>query len=215
MTSNVTPIFDSEPVTEGLHKRGWWVQQHYFDAELIQQLAEELQALRNAGALHAAGIGRGREHQHDTSIRRDAIHWLTGETSPQRRYLERMETLRREINRDLFLGLFEFETHYAFYEPGAFYKKHLDSFRGAANRVISAVTYLNQDWPADGGGELLIFDLGSETPSYKVAPEAGTLVVFLSEEIPHEVFPATRQRASIAGWFRVNSSSHRQLNLPL
>ena len=37
-----------------------------------------------------------------------------------------------------------------------------------------------------------------------VLPELGTLVIFLSEDIPHEVLPAMRDRYSIAGWFRVN-----------
>lgn len=204
-----------ESLTDSMRQRGWWVGRHYFDTELIEQLAEELQALRSAGALHAAGIGRGREHQIDASIRCDAIRWLTRETTPQRRYLDCMEALRQEINRELFLGLFEFEAHYAFYEAGAFYKKHLDSFRGAANRVVSAVTYLNLNWPKDAGGELLLYDQDNGAAVYEVMPEAGTLVVFLSEEIPHEVAVSRRQRASIAGWFRVNTASHRHLNPPL
>ena len=33
-------------------------------------------------------------------------------------------------------------------------------------------------------------------------PEGGSLVVFLSAELPHEVLPASRERMSIAGWFR-------------
>jgi len=32
------------------------------------------------------------------------------------------------------------------------------------------------------------------------------LVIFLSEEFPHEVLPANTHRYSIAGWFRVNNS---------
>ncbi|MGR8935965.1 MAG: 2OG-Fe(II) oxygenase [Gammaproteobacteria bacterium] len=214
MTASPSPIFDNESLTEGLRKRGWWAQRHYFDCDLIEQLAAELHTFRNNGGLHAAGIGRGRERQLVTSIRNDTIRWLDGATLPQRRYLERMEALRQDINRELFLGLFEFEAHYAYYQPGAYYQKHLDSFRGAANRVVSAVTYLNRDWPADCGGELLIFNPGDDSEICRIQPDAGTLVVFLSEEIPHAVVPATRKRASIAGWFRVNSSSHSCLNPP-
>ena len=38
----------------------------------------------------------------------------------------------------------------------------------------------------------------------EVRPEFGTLAVFLSEDIPHEVIPARRERFSIAGWHRCN-----------
>ena len=41
-------------------------------------------------------------------------------------------------------------------------------------------------------------------PAGLIAPKPGTLVVMLSERIPHEVRPAARERLSLAGWFRVN-----------
>ncbi|WP_338057695.1 2OG-Fe(II) oxygenase [Shewanella japonica] len=39
-----------------------------------------------------------------------------------------------------------------------------------------------------------------------VTPSLGTIVVFLSEEFPHEVLPAKLDRYSIAGWFCLNNS---------
>jgi len=50
--------------------------------------------------------------------------------------------------------------------------------------------------------------------SWGVLPQLGTLVVFLSEEFPHEVLAAQRDRYSIAGWFRVNSSTAQQIDPP-
>ena len=35
---------------------------------------------------------------------------------------------------------------------------------------------------------------------------SGKLVIFMSEQIPHEVLPTRKPRASIAGWFRCNAS---------
>jgi SM-20-related protein len=49
----------------------------------------------------------------------------------------------------------------------------------------------------------------------KVVPLMGTLVTFLSEEFPHEVLPAARDRYSIAGWFRVNTSATDKVDPPL
>ena len=48
----------------------------------------------------------------------------------------------------------------------------------------------------------------------RVCPAAGTMVIFLSEEFPHEVLPATQDRYSIAGWFRINSSNGYSVDPP-
>ena len=47
-----------------------------------------------------------------------------------------------------------------------------------------------------------------------VIPLMGTLVVFLSEKVPHEVSAAKRLRHSIAGWFRVNTSLGPHIDPP-
>ena len=83
-----------------------------------------------------------------------------------------------------------------------FYEKHLDSFRGSKNRVVTTVYYLNDDWNEKNGGELVIYD---EDNNYlkTVTPQINTLVVFLSDKFPHEVLAANKKRFSIAGWFRI------------
>ncbi|MCE8028746.1 2OG-Fe(II) oxygenase [Halomonas daqingensis] len=194
-------------LVDALVEQGWFVGEGFLDAELCQALHRELMEMAERDALAAAGIGRGDEHQLRRDIRGDAIRWLDRESLAQRRYLEAMGELQRELNQALFLGLFEYEAHFAHYPPGAFYKKHLDSFRGRANRVVSTVGYLNPAWPADGGGEMAIF--AADEPEREVArvrPEAGNFACFLAETVPHEVLPTRLPRASIAGWFRRNAS---------
>ena len=51
-------------------------------------------------------------------------------------------------------------------------------------------------------------------PFARVMPRMGKLAVFLSEEFPHEVLPARRDRYSIAGWFRVNTSTTERPDPP-
>ncbi|KAA0011137.1 2OG-Fe(II) oxygenase [Billgrantia pellis] len=194
-------------LVDALVERGWYVGEGFLDTELCQALCRELTDMAERDALAAAGIGRGDGHQLRRDIRGDAIRWLDRGSLAQRRYLDAMGELQRELNQALFLGLFEYEAHFAHYPPGAFYKKHLDSFRGRANRVVSTVGYLNPDWPADGGGEMAIFAV--DDPKREVArvhPEAGNFACFLSETVPHEVLPTRLPRASIAGWFRRNAS---------
>ena len=113
------------------------------------------------------------------------------------------------------LGLFTFESHFAHYAPGAFYKTHLDAFRGQANRILSVVLYLNPDWADDEGGEMVLYqETEPNQKLFTVKPELGTLAVFLSEEFPHEVLPAKRDRYSIAGWYRVNTSTGNKVDPP-
>ena len=79
-------------------------------------------------------------------------------------------------------------------------------FKGQQNRVLSLVVYLNPGWQHEDGGELVLYRDESDAEGIRVTPLMGTVVVFLSEEFPHEVLPAQRDRYSIAGWFRVNTS---------
>lgn len=195
----------AQELVEALAQQGWWIGKHYLDLALIEPLSTEANQLYQAQTMTAAGIGRGQQFQRNAQIRQDFIHWLNGETEIQRNYFSQMEALRQLLNRTLFLGLFEFEAHYAIYPPGAYYKKHLDSFQGAANRIISTVTYLNTNWPDHGGGQLHIYAPESDQIIQTVVPEAGTMAIFLSEEIAHEVQTSHFQRASIAGWFRLKS----------
>lgn len=206
-----------DTLLDDLVTQGWSCQPDFFSPELIDALVAELEDLEARDALAHAGIGRLKEHQRVSSIRGDAIHWLSRESPAQQTYLALLDELRAEINQALFIGLFEFEAHFARYPAGAFYKRHVDSFQGRANRIISTVTYLNHHWPADGGGEMVLFESQQQGPDgfdpdapaheiTRVRPEAGTLVCFLSDTVPHEVLPTRLPRASIAGWFRRNAS---------
>lgn len=154
--------------------------------------------------LTPAGIGRHQSHHNNERIRTDKTRWLDGTTAPQQAYLALMADLQQQLNRQLFMGLKDYECHYARYDDGDFYKKHLDAFRGRGNRRVTTVLYLNDGWQPDHGGELLIYPEKGGEPLYQVMPEGGTLVCFLSECFPHEVLPARRPRLSIAGWFRID-----------
>jgi SM-20-related protein len=167
-----------------------------------------------------AGIGRTKDHQVNDFIRTDEISWITNNSNASSAWLNWTEALQAYLNRRLFLGLFSFESHFAHYAKGDFYKKHKDAFKGEGNRVLSVVVYLNQHWSPSDGGELVIYDNKSPVSSLvdnrkiTVSSTFRTIVVFLSEEFPHEVLPAKRDRYSIAGWFRLNNSIANNIDPP-
>ncbi|MCU0795956.1 MAG: 2OG-Fe(II) oxygenase [Akkermansiaceae bacterium] len=123
-------------------------------------------------------------------------------------YLSRLDELRTAINRALFLGLFEYEGHFAVYPPGAYYKAHLDRHRGTSERVVTAILYLNEGWVPEDGGRLKIWtEAGKQDgPFEHVEPRLGTLVVFLAGDFWHEVEEARKTRMSVTGWFRVRGA---------
>ncbi|WP_301029389.1 2OG-Fe(II) oxygenase [Zhongshania sp.] len=165
----------------------------------------------------AAGVGRADEFQLNPFVRKDEIRWLSQQDPVEASYLAWMEQLRRGLNRRLFMGLFDYEAHFSRYTEGAFYKKHVDAFKGRTNRVLSTVFYLNPGWALADGGQLLMYSdtlQPSVEPISKIAPLMGSLVVFLSDRFPHEVTAASRLRYSIAGWFRVNATLGAHIDPP-
>lgn len=200
------PPLDWAGVLDALPEPGYVVLPGFLPAALVAALRDELREQDAAGRFHAAGIGRGVAQQVQRQIRGDRIAWLEASWPAAAAYLQLIDDLRQQLNRELFLGIAEYEAHYACYEPGSGYGRHIDRHAstpggGQGKRVISTVCYLNEPgWPADAGGALVLYPDGGE--SLNVTPEAGTLVVFRSDNLAHEVLPAIRQRLSIAGWMR-------------
>src|SRR5690554_4581194 len=198
-TLPVAPLFAR--IVDDLATHGWSQQAIFIPTDLTTQLAAECQNRAQQGQLEPAAVGRGTSKTVHDKIRGDHIQWLdAGHDAAVDRYLGLMEQLRSAINQTLFLGLDDFESHFALYPPGAFYKKHLDRFRDDDRRVITCVAYLNEQWLPEQGGELRMYLDDQQT--HDVVPQAGTLLVFMSEKWPHEVLPATRDRLSITGWLR-------------
>lgn len=201
-------------IADHLRRDGYSIVHGMLPATLTEALQQRVQSLQQQ-AFSQAGTGRQNDHQLDRSVRRDKIRWLNGEDPAEQRWLDYMSRLQQHMNRHLFLGLFSYECHFAHYRPGDFYRKHMDAFRGQANRVLSTVLYLNADWDPEAGGELVLYqDDNHDLELTRVIPSSGTLVTFLSEEFPHQVLPASNDRYSIAGWFRLNTSTAERIDPP-
>mmetsp|Transcript_14620 Transcript_14620/g.19090 ORF Transcript_14620/g.19090 Transcript_14620/m.19090 type:complete len:323 (-) Transcript_14620:273-1241(-) len=125
----------------------------------------------------------------------DIQNWQTGE-------VERgAPALDRELT----------EMLYAYYPSGGFYRRHRDAIPGSASvlRCYSLLLYLNKNWSKEDKGELRMhFDSGGDElpegdqPSFvDIEPKAGTLVLFKSEKVPHEVLNTNSERLAVVGWY--------------
>lgn len=192
-------------ISDRIGSEGWVAIPSFIDPGLVASLGGECTRLAAQGSFHDAAIGSGADRRIAGDVRADQILWLeqSGSSDAQRECLERFEQLRLKLNRDLQLGLFEFECHFARYTPGAFYRKHLDQFSRDSRRRLSIILYLNSNWQDEEGGELRLYlERRPVSGHVDIRPDGGTLVLFLSERFPHEVLPAKRERLSLTGWFK-------------
>ncbi|UBX50158.1 2OG-Fe(II) oxygenase [Providencia alcalifaciens] len=181
---------------DSLSTQGWYVWDDFLNLS-------EIQAIKSCipDTLQDARIGYQNTLQDNKTIRGDQTVWLEPEMGASVvHYLDKMETLRQELNCQLFLGLRDFETHFCRYPNGGFYKKHVDNFRGQGRRRVTTVLYMNESWQQGDGGEIVMYDM-QDNELFTLEPLAGRMVVFMSEDFPHEVLPTQQKRESIAGWF--------------
>ena len=189
-----------------IQQSGWCVMPGFLEDDVAADLSRESLVAWREGEFRRAGVGRGEGLVIREDVRTDHVMWLRDEeiTGCQQAYLDRLDEMRVELNRNLYLGLMDFEGHFAVYPEGGFYKPHLDRHRESMDRLVTVILYLNPDWQPGDGGELKMWT----TPGDKdgefitVEPRMGTMVCFLAGDFWHEVLPAKKTRASITGWFR-------------
>lgn len=170
------------------------------------RLRSECEEASDRGDFKRAGVGRGLDLHVREEIRGDHVMWLQTDSASveQAIYLAKLERLRLALNQRFFLGLFEYEGHFAIYPEGAFYKAHLDRHAGTTDRIVTTILYLNPNWQPGDGGELKLWTTqeGKAGAFILIEPRMGTLVCFMAGDFWHEVLPAKKRRMSITGWFR-------------
>jgi SM-20-related protein len=190
-------VFDS--IADDLAEHGYAVADQFLSQPEVEAIVS-LEHFKNATEhFKKAGIGKSNSIQINEAIRGDYIHWLdkNAVASPAKTYLTRLDELVHFLNQSLFLSLKDYEVHMTVYPPGAYYKRHLDQFKQDDHRKLSVICYLNLDWKEEHGGQLRMY---LPDGNRDFLPLAGRLVCFRSDQIEHEVLPATRERLSLTGW---------------
>ena len=193
-------------ISQEIYNKSYVVVDDFVDEGFRKALLKEQIDLLNQGQFTKAAIGKGDQRQVRTEIRSDEVLWMdsTALSPLQAIFWEKVAEVQQVLNRRCFLGLKSFEGHFARYPIGSFYKRHLDQFHAVPHRIVTIILYLNESWTEADGGQLRMYfpqEDGSERVE-DVLPLGGRLVVFLSEEIPHEVLPTQKDRISITGWLR-------------
>jgi len=175
--------------------------EHFVSEELAQNLIKRLFELKEQNLLKAAGIGNAAKLTQNSAIRSDAIYWLdrANNNEHENAFLDQVDAFVAYLNRSCYTGITGYEFHFALFDKGSFYRKHLDQFQDNSSRQFSMITYLNENWQPEDGGELCIYD---GDVAQKVAPINRKTVFFKSNELVHEVLESHKPRLSVTGWLR-------------
>lgn len=201
-------VFDS--IADELAEHGFAIADQFLSQQAVSDILSLDEFKNGIEKFKKAGIGKNQSLQVNEAVRGDYIQWLDKNSSPQalKVYLDKLNDLVLFLNQSLFLSLKDYEVHMTVYPPGSFYKRHLDQFKKDDHRKLSVICYLNEGWRAEHGGQLRIYLPGKP---HDILPEAGRLVCFRSDQIEHEVLPATRERLSLTGWILDQVSDLRHL----
>ena len=190
-------VYDA--IADGLAENGYALADQFLSQSEVEAIVRGTEFQQGVGRFRKAGIGKQQQHHVNEAIRGDYIQWLDkNSASPALAlYLSRVSDLMHRLNETLFISLKDFEIHMTVYPVGSFYKRHLDQFKKDDHRKLSIICYLNEAWDERHGGQLRIYLPGGSTD---ILPVAGRLVCFRSDQLEHEVLPATRERLSLTGW---------------
>lgn len=188
-----------EEIISGFLDNRVGISNEFLSAELAFKLKQNLINLYNQEALRQAGIGKGLNL--NETIRKDKIFWLDRKDAQEAEisFFDLIDAFVVYLNSTCFTGIKSYEFHYALYEKGAYYKKHIDQFKTDDSRLFSIIMYLNEGWAQGDGGELKVY---KETEVQLISPDNQKCVFFKSNELPHEVLLTNVSRMSITGWLK-------------
>ncbi|MCB9224169.1 MAG: 2OG-Fe(II) oxygenase [Crocinitomicaceae bacterium] len=192
-------ISNFEEAINQLIFQGYGILDNWLPEGLLSDLENSLVSRLEADYFHKAQIGNGSDQQRIGSVRGDEIFWLNENLAvpAEKEFLSIIGQFTDYLNVTCFAGIKSFEFHYAVYQSGTRYARHKDQFRSDDSRKYSMVFYLNRNWKAGDGGELMIYT----QEDVKIEPVFGRLVFFKSE-LEHEVLLSNFERKSITGWLK-------------
>ena len=169
--------------------------------KLATALQQNLLRLNRDSRLINANIGNAIIKDKSQNIRGDKTCWLDNKSKndAEIEFLDIIRQFMVHLNKTCFTGINACEFHYALYEEGTSYNRHIDQLRNNYNRKFSMISYLNDNWEERNGGQLIIHNTEE---AQQILPNIRKTIFFQSDVIEHEVAVANRPRMSITGWLK-------------
>jgi SM-20-related protein len=218
-------------------KQSLYCRTNALPSNIISGILDDCRGLKSCSFGSMAGISNGpstniRQNVYQTWIRNvgstQSLQAYVGNVDARTTLVRFTELIRSTIEEGPrgILPSNLIELSYLSYEPGAFYRRHVDvSFIDAdtrdSERCISLLLYLgdindDREWDTTtDGGSLRIYGkqhsqwvkksnnnyISDADVAANIEPQSGTLVLFDSLTVPHEVLTTHRSRQCVVGWF--------------
>jgi SM-20-related protein len=222
--SSVSRII-SENAADSIRAGRSHVERGFAPQLLVSHLQADAASLHAAGLFYGAGSG-GRAAEVDSMRSAESCDPIDRDRSIGNwdaffAIWERLDLVRQELQEDLGIELLpEMEISYVHYPIGGYYQRHVDDtvdretridafdvgrVSETSRRAISFVCALvDDDWSDADGGALRTF-VGEAHED--VLPSCGTLVLFDSTRLHHEVLCTNRNRLVLVGWWHTPRES--------
>lgn len=194
--------FPLQEMVTGLEEKGWFAWEQSFSAKFYQDLFKCIEESMRAEKFEHALVGKGHRRSLSQNIRKAQTAWIQDWTSNDSlaKFHSFCSLVQTELSQEFFLSLKRWESQFACYPAGGFYKKHLDQLRENNHRQVTMILYLNN---CSKGGELVIYNKHDKLKvDAKIPALRGTCVLFFSSQIYHEVLKTASPRFSLTTWFR-------------
>lgn len=155
----------------------------------------------SAGKLSNGAMNRVRSLQ---GVRGDSVTWLDGlseecpNVSQVAKQMNKLALSLYHANNVAMNHVSKSKIMVSCYDgDGKAYKRHIDSRRDGSLK-LTFIYYLNEDYTEDQGGSLRIH---SDRGTIDIPPELGSLAIFQSDKLVHEVLPTYCQRFAFTIWY--------------
>ena len=159
--------------------------------------------LARQNQMQPARIGAFENKTNNTKIRSDSILWMDQKSDPSFAiWSDKITELNQFLRETFYLPIKDSEFHFAHYPEGSFYSKHVDQPKQTNrhsnhNRLVSVVHYLNPEWSANWGGQIVLY---TKQGPIAIEPKSPSTLLFQSHKLEHEVLTAKKDRFSLTGW---------------
>jgi SM-20-related protein len=213
--------FDATEAAAQLCARGFAVIDGFLGGRsAVDAIRKGIRELDAAGALHLGKIQHGTSQSTNDQTRSDRIGFIPSVQSKGKAagtvqvpagsalqtYVEALDGMRARLSDEARLvdrvggSLDDCNFMCAVYPGGgARYVKHRDALPYKAGRKLTVIYYVNGEWEAGHGGELVIWPSHGDPEPVTLPPRADRLVLFVSS-LEHEVLPAWRPRFALTTW---------------
>jgi len=205
-----------------LRRQHYTVCEDFAPPSLVDAIVNDMAMLRDEGCFECGEVGEDDSAALEESVRvcescylypAEAAEALAGcgDLAARKQLYAALDGVRDALCDHRPLEPSRTEGLYIYYPHGGFYRTHLDAApKGAGysaeHRLFSYLLYLNKGWREEDGGCLRLFTDGTNghatsASHIDVEPRAGTLVVFRSDKVAHEVLATSAPRLAVAGWW--------------